>query len=86
MVKRHYDNTELLNYVEKDKDCTSLEGKEILMHFDSFCLGDTICFSSMIEPFLEYHNPKKVLISTFFPFLFQSTDPRYEFINANQKK
>ena len=86
MVKRHYNDSELLNYVERDKNCNSLEGKEILMHFDSFCLGDTICFSSMIEPFLKYHNPKKVLISTFFPFLFQATDPRYEFINANQKK
>ena len=86
MVKRQYDNSELLNYVERDKDTKTLEGKEILMHFDSFCLGDTICFSSFIDPFLEYHKPKKVLISTFFPFLFQSTDPRYEFINANQKK
>ena len=86
MVKRYYDNSELLNYVERDKETKTLEGKEILMHFDSFCLGDTICFSSFINPFLEYHKPKKVLISTFFPFLFQSTDPRYEFINANQKK
>ena len=86
MVKRHYSDSELLNYVERDKETKTLEGKEILMHFDSFCLGDTICFSSFINPFLEYHKPKKVLISTFFPFLFQSTDPRYEFINANQKK
>jgi autotransporter strand-loop-strand O-heptosyltransferase len=86
MVKRHYDNSELLNYIERDKDTKTLEGKEILMHFDSFCLGDTICFSSMIDPFLEYHKPKKVIISTFFPHLFQSTDSRYEFINANQKK
>jgi autotransporter strand-loop-strand O-heptosyltransferase len=55
------------------------------MHFDSFCLGDTICFSSFIDAFLDYHKPKKVIISTFFIHLFKSTDERYEFINANQK-
>jgi autotransporter strand-loop-strand O-heptosyltransferase len=85
MVKRNYGNHELLEYVERDKDTQTLEGKEILMHFDSFCLGDTICFSAFIDAFLEYHKPKKVIISTFFPHLFKSTDDRYEFINANQK-
>jgi len=85
MVKRHYGQHELLEYVERDKDTQTLEGKEILMHFDSFCLGDTICFSAFIDAFLEYHKPKKVIISTFFPHLFKSTDDRYEFINANQK-
>ena len=85
MVKRHYGQHELLEYVERDKDCQTLEGKEILMHFDSFCLGDTICFSAFIDPFLEFHKPKKVIISTFFPHLFQPTDKRYEFISANQK-
>jgi autotransporter strand-loop-strand O-heptosyltransferase len=85
MVKRNYGQHELLEYVERDKDTQTLEGKEILMHFDSFCLGDTICFSSYIDTFLEFHKPKKVIISTFFPHLFKSTDDRYEFINANQK-
>ena len=86
MIKRHYNQNELLNYIERDKNSETLEGKEILIHFDSFCLGDTICFSSFIIPFIEYHKPKKVIISTFFEHLFQSTDKRYEFINANQKK
>lgn len=85
MVKRHYGQHELLEYVELDKDTQTLEGKVILMHFDSFCLGDTICFSSFIDAFLDFHKPKKVIISTFFPHLFKSTDERYEFINANQK-
>jgi autotransporter strand-loop-strand O-heptosyltransferase len=85
MVKRHYGQHELLEYVELDKDTQTLEGKVILMHFDSFCLGDTICFSSFIDAFLDYHKPKKVIISTFFIHLFKSTDERYEFINANQK-
>ena len=65
MVKRNYGQHELLEYVERDKDTQTLEGKEILMHFDSFCLGDTICFSSYIDTFLEFHKPKKVIISTF---------------------
>jgi autotransporter strand-loop-strand O-heptosyltransferase len=85
MVKRQYGQHELLEYVERDKDTQTLEGKEILMHFDSFCLGDTICFSAFIDAFLDFHKPKKVIISTFFPHLFKSTDDRYEFINANQK-
>jgi autotransporter strand-loop-strand O-heptosyltransferase len=85
MVKRHYGQHELLEYVERDRDTQTLEGKEILIHFDSFCLGDTICFSSFINAFLDFHKPKKVIISTFFPHLFKSTDDRYEFINANQK-
>jgi autotransporter strand-loop-strand O-heptosyltransferase len=85
MVKRQYGQHELLEYVERDKGTQTLEGKEILMHFDSFCLGDTICFSAFIDAFLDFHKPKKVIISTFFPHLFKSTDDRYEFINANQK-
>jgi autotransporter strand-loop-strand O-heptosyltransferase len=86
MVKRSYGEYELLDYVELDKTTKTLEGKEILLHFDSFCLGDTICFASLIEPFIDYHKPKKVLISTFFPHLLRSNNPTYEFINANQKK
>jgi hypothetical protein len=58
MVKRSYGEYELLDYVELDKTTKTLEGKEILLHFDSFCLGDTICFASLIEPFIDYHKPK----------------------------
>jgi autotransporter strand-loop-strand O-heptosyltransferase len=83
MVKREYGETELLKYSERDKNCVTLENKEILLHFDSFCLGDTICFSSFIDSFIEYHKPKKVIISTFFPHLFKSTSDKYEFIKAN---
>ena len=86
MVKRHYDNSELLKYTERDPNLSNFKDKELLLHFDSFCLGDTICFSSLIDPFMEYHKPKKVYISTFFPHLLKSTNPKYEFINANQSK
>jgi len=86
MVKRHYEQDELLDYVENDPNTKDLFGKTILLHFDSFCLGDTICFASLIEPFIDYHKPKKVLISTFFPHLLKSNNDVYEYINANQKK
>ena len=61
MVKRHYDESELLDYVELDPKTETLVDKTILLHFDSFCLGDTICFASLIEPFIDFHKPKKVL-------------------------
>ena len=86
MIKRHYEQDELLNYVELDKDTKSLEGKVILLHLDSFCLGDTICFASFIDDFINYHNPKKIMVSTFFPHLLISNNDRCEIINANQQK
>jgi len=84
MVKRHYDNSELLNYKEREPNLENFEGKEILMHLDSFCLGDTICFASLIDAFMEYHKPKYVWITTFFPHLLVSNRDDYEFVNANQ--
>lgn len=86
MVKRHYENSELLKYKEREPNLTSFEGKVILMHLDSFCLGDTICFSSLIDCFIDYHKPEYVYVSTFFPHLLKSNNPKYEFINANQDK
>lgn len=84
MVKRHYDNSELMNYKEREPDLENFEGKELLLHFDSFCLGDTICFSSLIDAFMDYHKPKYVWITTFFPHLLKSHRLDYEFINANE--
>lgn len=84
MVKRHYDNSELMNYKERDPNLESFEGKELLLHFDSFCLGDTICFSSLIDAFMDYHKPKYVWVTTFFPHLLKSNRSDYEFINANK--
>jgi hypothetical protein len=82
MVKRNYGQHELLEYVERDKDTQTLEGKEILMHFDSFCLGDTICFSSFLDSFVEYHKPKFCYVTTFFPHILESTNPKYKFVGA----
>jgi hypothetical protein len=84
MVKRHYDNSELMNYKEREPNLESFEGKELLLHFDSFCLGDTICFSSLMDAFMDYHKPKYVWVTTFFPHLLKSNRSDYEFINANE--
>lgn len=86
MVKRHYENSELLKYNEREPNLTSFEGKVLLLHLDSFCLGDTICFSSLLDCFVDYHKPKYVYVSTFFPHLLMSNNSKYEFINANQDK
>lgn len=86
MVKRNYDKSELIMFTENIKDkLTYFEDKVILLHFDSFCLGDTICFSSFLNPFMEYHKPKKVYLTTFFPHLLESNDERVEIISATQK-
>jgi autotransporter strand-loop-strand O-heptosyltransferase len=84
MVKRHYDNSELMNYKEREPNLENFEGKELLLHFDSFCLGDTICFSSLMDAFMDYHKPKYVWVTTFFPHLLKSNRSDYEFINANE--
>jgi autotransporter strand-loop-strand O-heptosyltransferase len=84
MVKRHYDNSELMNYKEREPNLENFEGKKLLLHFDSFCLGDTICFSSLIDAFMDYHKPKYVWITTFFPHLLKAHRLDYEFINANE--
>ena len=79
-VRRSYTENELLHYIERDKGSRNFKDKEILMHLDSFCVGDTICFSKFIGSFMEYHKPKKIFVTTFFPDFFVSDDPRVEFI------
>jgi hypothetical protein len=67
MIQRGYQEHELLKYTLREPELRVFEGKEILMHLDSFCLGDTICFSSLIYKFMEIHNPSKLILSTFLP-------------------
>lgn len=86
MVKRHYEEHELLKYNQRDPNITNYEGKELLLHFDSFCLGDTICFSSFMDSFMEYHKPKFVWVTTFFPHLLKSHRSDYEFVPAMNDK
>ena len=86
MIKRHFDKGELLNYKEREPNLINYENKEIFIHLNSFCLGDTICFVSFLDHFVELYNPSKLIVSTFQHHLFESTNPKIEFVNANQKK
>lgn len=84
MKKRHYDESELVKYLQREPRIKNYFNKEMLIHLDSFCLGDTICFFSFIKGFLEFHKPSKVFITTFFPELFELTDeyPNVEILPA----
>lgn len=83
MIPRYYPNETLLKYKQKNPEITNFNGKEILLHLNSFCLGDTICFSSFIYKFIEYHNPSKLYISTFLPHLFEFNDERIILVKAD---
>lgn len=82
MVKRSYSKEELVQYNELEPNCKDLKDKTILLHFDSFCLGDSICFASFIDHFIDYHQPKYVYITTFLRHIFESNNDRVEFISA----
>lgn len=80
MHPRDYSNIKRLTYRERMPRSWSLEGLEVLLHIDSFCLGDTICFSSFLDAFADRYKPKVLKVSTFWPELFQNG--RFEFIDA----
>lgn len=86
MVKRHYDESELMKYNELDPNCTNFEDKVLLLHFDSFCLGDSVCFGSFIDHFVSYHKPKFVYITTFLRHIFQSNNPKVQFIASTDNR
>lgn len=82
MVKRSYSKEELVKYNELEPNCKDLKDKTILLHFDSFCLGDSICFAAFIDHFIDYHQPRYVYITTFLRHIFESNNDRVEFISA----
>jgi autotransporter strand-loop-strand O-heptosyltransferase len=83
MIPRQYSEDSLMKYTIKEPNLKVFNGKEILMHLDSFCLGDTICFSSLIYKFMEIHNPSKLIVSTFLPHLFEFQDERVTIVKAS---
>jgi hypothetical protein len=83
MIKRGYSEQELLKFNERSPDTVDFSNKEILLHFDSFCLGDTLCFSSLLSAFLDFHKPKKVFLSTFAPHLFEIDDDRVVVVKSS---
>jgi autotransporter strand-loop-strand O-heptosyltransferase len=82
-VRRNYAKEELVHYHLRDAGSKTLRDKEVLVHLDSFCVGDTICFASFLETFVNYHGVKKIYVTTFFPEFFESDDERIQFVPAN---
>jgi hypothetical protein len=80
MHPRDYSNIRRLTYKERMPRSWSLEGLDILLHVDSFCLGDTICFASFLDAFADRYRPRRLVVSTFWPELFE--DGRFEFVDA----
>lgn len=80
MHLRDYSNIKRLTYKERMPRAWGLEGLDVLVHIDSFCLGDTVCFSSFLDSFADRYKPKTVKVSTFWPELFQ--DGRFQFFDS----
>lgn len=72
MKKRAWSNDELVKYAEHRPGITDWAGAHLLVHLDSFCLGDTICFSSFLDALIQVHQPRQITITTFFPELLSS--------------
>lgn len=77
---RDYPNEKKLSFKEKNPRLLSLDNLDVLLHIESVSLGETICFSSFIKPFAEKYRPKSLLVSTFWPELFQGES--FKFISA----
>jgi autotransporter strand-loop-strand O-heptosyltransferase len=81
--RRKYSKEELVSYLEREPGSRDFCDKEVLIHLDSFCIGDTICFSSFLRPFFECYKPKKILVTTFFKDLFDDIGEDIVFIAAD---
>ena len=81
--RRKYSNEELVSYIEREPGSRNFRDKEVLIHLDSFCVGDTICFSSFLRPFFEYYKPKRIIVTTFFKDLFDDIGEDIVFIAAD---
>jgi len=84
MHPRDYSKIKRLTYAERMPRSWSLEGLDILVHIDSFCLGDTICFAAFLDAFADRYRPRSMKISTFWPELFDNA--RFEFVAATANR
>ncbi len=84
--RRKYTKEELVAYLEREPDITEFSGKELLVHLDSFCVGDTICFGSYVYPFFKKHGPKKIIVTTFFPEFFDNLNDDIVFVAADSSE
>lgn len=81
MRPRDYSNVRLRRYTQRTPDAKELAGLDVFLHIDSYCLGDTLCWGSFLQAFVQHHRPNKLFVSTFWPELFTSTD-KIEFLDA----
>jgi autotransporter strand-loop-strand O-heptosyltransferase len=81
MHQRDYSQIQRRRYIQRNPGQGSLENMDVMLHIDSFCLGDTICWGSLLEAFVENHKPSKLCVTTFWPELFRDTD-RISFLSA----
>lgn len=82
MKKRAWGEDELLKYRQRQPGLRDWAGAHLLVHFDSFCLGDTICFSAYLDALLLHHQPRQVTVTTFFPELISSRHHAVEVVSA----
>lgn len=81
MHLRDYSKVQRRRYLERQPGAQSFAGLEVLLHLDSFCLGDSVAFSCYLDAFYARHNPAKLWVTTFWPELFVSNE-RYTFLDA----
>lgn len=81
MHPRDYSQIQRRKYAQRKPQATDIAGLEVLLHIDSFCLGDTICWASFLPAFVAHYQPAKLFVTTFWPELFEST-AQIEFLDA----
>jgi len=57
------------------------KNKPILLHLDSYCLGDTIAWIGYIKDYYYKHKPSKLYVTNFWNDLFESPHPNIELIH-----
>jgi len=82
MKKRGYQEDELIKYHVHQPGLKNWAGAHVLLHLDSFCLGDTICFSAYLTWFIQHHRPRQVTVTTFFPELITSHHDQAQVVSA----
>lgn len=82
MHPRDYSDIKRLQYKEHRPNSYALKNLHVLLHIDSFCLGDTICYASFIDEFVNYYEVGKLTISTFWPELFSN---KYDIVDAGKE-
>jgi len=78
---RNYSHIPRRKYIERQPGAQNLAGLEVLLHLDSFCLGDTVCLASCLPDFVRHHRPKKLWVTTFWPELFDQA-AEFEILDA----